>query len=29
VRDGAGWRVAWRSPGGGVQTTYVLPRSGS
>ena len=22
--DPAGWRVAWRAPGGGVQTTYVL-----
>ena len=24
ARDGAGWRISWRLPRGGVQTTYVL-----
>jgi hypothetical protein len=28
-RTAEGWRVTWRAPGGGVQTTYVLPGGGS
>jgi hypothetical protein len=29
VPDAAGWRVSWRAPSGGVQTTYVLTRAAS